>query len=1329
MGVQGLWTLISPVARPVNLETMGSKKLAIDSSIWLYQFQKAMRDREGKGIVNAHILGFLRRISKLLYYGIKPVFVFDGGVPTLKKQTINERKKRKRGVQENLAKTAEKLLAAQLRQAAVIEAQKRSQVKATGELITPDAVYFDHPIAQDFSEKNTARKKRQSDPMDPTATTSTTTTTPIPSPTKKSRFVPKDQYQLPPIEKIPSVTENDTDHRLATEMELKQFIHEFTPEDLDINSPHFQSLSTELKYEIIGDLRIKSRQPNRTRVEAMRKTNDHEFSQTQILNLKKRNDLTQKLLTVTDMVAKANLTIPIKIAAQRNKEYVLVKASEGWILGIENDDQKDTGSATNPVKVDAESEDEDVEFEEVKMDTPKRDKQLSKDSDDELEFEEVPLPAAPSKPKPTREQQEADWREAIRFHYGTRDPDSVVEVEETSAPKSKDEVELFRQSDEEDEVMRDIISELVAHDTSNQSGPNRDLGEGSSKGTRTMTPQNKPTETPKQQFNTLASTTSPTKSQPHVASKEMINSILESVELEEDDNFLIPSTIPPLPETQTASQANPTQTVTSNPEESPILSTEKADRQNKQISQESDLRSNETVTMPDDDTPQVTIPSIANTSTLGEAASEAPKRDQDEPPSLDSSENRTKSCPSTVLERKDNLPPEELPKSTDTSSNDPSKPSNLSPSPSSLPEGQTLPSTSIGHVPISQSKLSTSEANSNLLPSPTISTSKETPSQDRAVHFASDTTELDKASPDKIEDDRLVPQGDKSPQQGEAKRSDLGNNNVRSESPEISIPWSRTPTPERSIEKEAEAIGSDEEEFNRVIEAEEKAIDANLAMESNEWESFLSGLEDQEKLEGIRQEADSEVQRLKEQKAKDRRDADDVNLQMSQDIQNLLKLFGIPFVVSPMEAEAQCAELLKLGLVDGIITDDSDVFLFGGHRVYKNLFNQNKFVECYLMNDLDQELGLDQQKLIQLAFLLGSDYTVGLNGVGPVTAMEILSEFDPAFSAGVATAHHNPNLSGLLNFKNWWEKVQVGKDTELESRTSFRKKFRKKKDKIWIDDHWPNPAVAEAYLHPTVDHSTEKFVWGLPDLDGIREFLYDHLSWSSIKTDEVIVPLIKRQTQRLNGTVQTQGVLDDFFDYSVESNKTNRLAPPRIDSGISSQRLQKIVQNWREKKKKQQANKNHGKEKTTEQQQQEEDEDEGSLSEEVVVRPSGKRSKRAKPIKPTAAENPPRKVRKTQPKKKNAPVDKPSATSRPATRQPARSKQKEASTQAVQTATRSSKRIKSNPSKKITTKSDDQKSGETDFELLPVLGSSSGMDDSQSDFDVSSSLSDGDDEE
>lgn len=128
-----------------------------------------------------------------------------------------------------------------------------------------------------------------------------------------------------------------------------------------------------------------------------------------------------------------------------------------------------------------------------------------------------------------------------------------------------------------------------------------------------------------------------------------------------------------------------------------------------------------------------------------------------------------------------------------------------------------------------------------------------------------------------------------------------------------------------------------------------------------------------------------------------------------------------------MEAEAQCAELVSLHLVDGIITDDSDVFLFGGHRVFKNMFNQSKTVECFLLSDLARELGLDRDKLIRLAYLLGSDYVEGLPGVGPVVAMELLSEF--------------PGEDGLHKFKDWWTKVQNGRDKEIESASKFRQRF------------------------------------------------------------------------------------------------------------------------------------------------------------------------------------------------------------------------------------------------------------------------------------------------
>lgn len=141
----------------------------------------------------------------------------------------------------------------------------------------------------------------------------------------------------------------------------------------------------------------------------------------------------------------------------------------------------------------------------------------------------------------------------------------------------------------------------------------------------------------------------------------------------------------------------------------------------------------------------------------------------------------------------------------------------------------------------------------------------------------------------------------------------------------------------------------------------------------------------------------------------------------------MLRLFGIPYLTAPMEAEAQCAELVQLGLVDGIITDDSDVFLFGGIRVFKNMFNQSKTVECFLLNDLDRELGLDRDKLVRLAFLLGSDYVEGLPGVGPVVAMELLREF--------------PGEDGLHKFKDWWTKVQTGRDKESDNPSKFRRRF------------------------------------------------------------------------------------------------------------------------------------------------------------------------------------------------------------------------------------------------------------------------------------------------
>lgn len=202
------------------------------------------------------------------------------------------------------------------------------------------------------------------------------------SPSKKAKFYDHDPYHLPDVdveERLAQAARSTVpDPRLATEAELRSFIEDMQPEDFDITSPAFLELPTEVQYEIIGDLRLKSRQTSFTRLDQMLRAahTPLDFSKQQIKNLRQRNSLTQQLLTTTDSIGKAHISIPVRIASERNKEYVLMKnegPGGGWILGIRDDGTKD-----KPIVLDHEEEqdaavaalqddDEDEDMEEVSM--------------------------------------------------------------------------------------------------------------------------------------------------------------------------------------------------------------------------------------------------------------------------------------------------------------------------------------------------------------------------------------------------------------------------------------------------------------------------------------------------------------------------------------------------------------------------------------------------------------------------------------------------------------------------------------------------------------------------------------------------------------------------------------------------------------------------------------------------------------------------------------------------------------------------------------------------------------------------------------------------
>ncbi|NXX39488.1 GEN endonuclease, partial [Tricholaema leucomelas] len=127
----------------------------------------------------------------------------------------------------------------------------------------------------------------------------------------------------------------------------------------------------------------------------------------------------------------------------------------------------------------------------------------------------------------------------------------------------------------------------------------------------------------------------------------------------------------------------------------------------------------------------------------------------------------------------------------------------------------------------------------------------------------------------------------------------------------------------------------------------------------------------------------------------------------------LLECLGVPWVQAAGEAEAMCAYLNAKGHVDGCITNDGDVFLYGAQTVYRNFAMNAKdpHLDCYTMSSIKEKLGCDRESLIGLAILLGCDYLPkGVPGVGKEQALKLIETLQ------------GQNL--LQRFEQWKEQSQ-----------------------------------------------------------------------------------------------------------------------------------------------------------------------------------------------------------------------------------------------------------------------------------------------------------------
>jgi flap endonuclease-1 len=129
-----------------------------------------------------------------------------------------------------------------------------------------------------------------------------------------------------------------------------------------------------------------------------------------------------------------------------------------------------------------------------------------------------------------------------------------------------------------------------------------------------------------------------------------------------------------------------------------------------------------------------------------------------------------------------------------------------------------------------------------------------------------------------------------------------------------------------------------------------------------------------------------------------------LNEYLLKSAKELVRLMGVPVVHAPSEGEAQAAHMVIIGVADYVGSQDFDSLLFGGRMLVRNLAitgrrklpGKKAYVEVSLeeisLEEALRSLSITREQLIEIALLVGTDYTEGIKGIGPKRALELVKK-------------------------------------------------------------------------------------------------------------------------------------------------------------------------------------------------------------------------------------------------------------------------------------------------------------------------------------------------
>jgi flap endonuclease-1 len=147
----------------------------------------------------------------------------------------------------------------------------------------------------------------------------------------------------------------------------------------------------------------------------------------------------------------------------------------------------------------------------------------------------------------------------------------------------------------------------------------------------------------------------------------------------------------------------------------------------------------------------------------------------------------------------------------------------------------------------------------------------------------------------------------------------------------------------------------------------------------------------------------------------------------------LLIMMGIPFINAPEEADSQCAWLAKMGLVDGVLTEDMDILTFGSPKIIRNLTSHKINTTEISLEKILEKIKLTHDEFVEFCILLGCDYCTGLTDFKPNIIYDYYLKNKSIEKTLAAMKHDNLNVPSEINYqdtKNYFLKPKVKEVTK-----------------------------------------------------------------------------------------------------------------------------------------------------------------------------------------------------------------------------------------------------------------------------------------------------------